>query len=602
MRSGCSWSAVRLCRPGQNQAELCVFTGTKKSCVSSSLLRLNRFRCPSFCLPLLRAFVPRNRLCTAGGTVVLLRFLVMTIMVEASRSQAWPFPSILLLLLFLVLGRPFLSGVVSSARLPPNIVMFVIDDMGWNDMSFNGAEFLTPHVDALAEAGVRLESYYVQSLCSPSRAALMSSRYPFRDGLAHHVITNGYPFGMPLNHTTLADALRMAGYTTSAIGKWDLGMHEWEYVPTRRGFDTFYGFYDALNDFYTHEVKALSATYKMKGVDFRDGEVPVGDQNGVYSTALFTQRAERIITAHDFSEKPLFLYFAHQALHSPLEAPQAYIDQCAEITDHDRRIYCAMAKTVDDSVAIVVSALKARSVWNNTLFIFTTDNGGQTTEGGSNWPLRGNKRTVWEGGVRGLAFVHGPMLRRSASRSSALMHMVDWLPTLVEGVANTPLSALPGKMQIDGVNIWPALRDGTSSPRNEVVLNLDPPIEHGGNVSFLGQAAIRYNEWKLIVGLPNCSLTPLPPSAAGGGCPDGWIRPGKAPIVPPESDSLLWLFDVEHDPFEKNNLATAMPHVVEELHLRLNKYRDGLHGQVSVDFDPRSDPALHGGFWTPWLD
>ena len=240
------------------------------------------------------------------------------------------------ILLVLAVGLTILVQHNDAAK--PNILMLVIDDLGWNDTSYKGSDIETPTIDKFANEGIRLQQYYVQRLCSPTRSAIMSGRYPYHNGLARQVITNGHPFGLPLNQTTIANELKKGGYATHSIGKWDLGMHKWEYTPTYRGFDTFYGYYDADEDYYTHSVGPFE-----HALDFRNNTKPVTDQNGTYSTFLFTKAVEQAIVKHDTDKGPFFIYAAYQSVHTPLEAPQSYIDDpaCRLIPYKNRRIFVA---------------------------------------------------------------------------------------------------------------------------------------------------------------------------------------------------------------------------------------------------------------------
>ena len=181
----------------------------------------------------------------------------------------------------------------------PNILMFVMDDLGWNDASYKGSDIQTPTIDKLANEGIRLQQYYVQRVCSPTRSAIMAGRYPYHMGLARGVVTNGRPFGMPLNQTTIANELKRAGYSTHSVGKWDLGMHKWEYTPTYRGFDTFYGYYAAAEDYFKHTAGGY--------VDFRNNTKPVTTKNGTSSTFLFTEAVEQVFAKHDSNKGPFFI-------------------------------------------------------------------------------------------------------------------------------------------------------------------------------------------------------------------------------------------------------------------------------------------------------
>ena len=257
------------------------------------------------------------------------------------------------------------EAVIATAT-KPNILMLVIDDLGWNDTSYKGSDIITPTIDKLASQGIRLQQYYVQRLCSPSRAALMSGRYPYNMGLAHSVISNGFPIGLPLNQTTIADELKRGGYSTHCVGKWDLGMHKWEYTPTYRGFDRFYGYYDAVEDYYSHftEVAPIinssldTAPMFFKGLDFRRNTVAVTNELGHYSTHLFTQAIEDTITKHSGNDGPFFIYAAYQSVHAPLEAPQKYIDECDSIPDNYRRTFCGILRAADEGIANITRCLQ----------------------------------------------------------------------------------------------------------------------------------------------------------------------------------------------------------------------------------------------------
>ena len=486
----------------------------------------------------------------------------------------------------------------SFAATKPNILMIVIDDLGWNDTSYKGSDIKTPTIDKFASEGIRLQQYYVQRVCSPTRSAIMVGRYPYHMGLARMVISNGHPFALPLNQTTIADELKKGGYSTHCVGKWDLGMHKWDYTPTYRGFDTFYGYYDGAEDYFTHMVGALpleSDSVKnpavFNGIDFRNNTTPVTDKNGIYSTTLFTEAVEQVITNHDSDKGPFFIYAAYQSVHAPLEAPQQYIDQCQDIPYDNRRTFCGMLRAADEGIANITMRLQERNLLDDTIIIFTTDNGGQTREGSSNWPLRGNKDTVFEGGVRGTAFVWGTKLPKLNYDNDQLIHVTDWLPTIVEGIAGLELDK--DKWALDGYNVWKTITDNDDTPRKELLINLDPP-----RARFMGQAAIRIGQWKLITGLPNCSLTP---GRLGDICRDGWIHLDGTVEPPPYTPSFTWLFNIEDDPNERNNVADQHPEIVKQLKERIEYYNSTHIEQLDPPLDPRSNPANFGGVWTPWL-
>lgn len=502
-----------------------------------------------------------------------------------------------------------LPSAHSTQRQRPNIVLFSVDDLGWNDVGYNGAEYSTPHIDALAEKSLRLSRYYTPNSCSPSRAAMLTSRYPHRLGLAHTVVTNGFDIGVDPNMRTLAAELKDAGYATHMVGKWDIGMARWQQTPTFRGFDSFLGFYNAFEDHYTHSAQAVpgvtgTSPLPYEGVDLRNGTASLTGYNGTFGNFIFIERAVEVIKYHTFQEKPLFLYVANQVVHSPLDAPARFVRQCSRITRKSRRMLCALTKVADESLANVTQALQAAGQWNNTLLLFMTDNGGQTSAGSSNWPLRGGKLTLYEGGVRGLAFLHGPGLGLVSQTVDTLVHAVDWLPTLVSGVAGGHLESAYLRA-LDGINLWQSLLSaGKVSQRREALLQFDPAFSKQMNwyqTAWPGQAAIIRDSWKLIVGPGTCSLHPISRNHLQR-CDDGWFSAGGIAKPPPLHSGHFQLYHVIADPQEQVNLASMFPEIVSYLLGRIRKYAGLVNTKQSrPQFEPISNPANYGGWWTPWL-
>ena len=517
---------------------------------------------------------------------------------------------------FLLLLFFWLHSTKANADTKPNILFIVMDDLGWNDTSYQGSEIPTPTIDRFAQQGIRLQQYYVQRLCSPTRAAILSGRYPYYLQLERNVITNGQPFGMPLNQTTIANELKKGGYATHYVGKWGVGMHTWEYTPTYRGFDSFYGFYNNAEDYYLHAVPAAPndrPTYEdgddgdfndaelgldiclnplYLGIDFRNNTDPVKDQTCVYSTGLFTESIMQAINKYAIEEVPFFIYAAYQAVRGPLEVPLRYLDECSFIPYRKRRIFCGMLRAVDEGITLITEQLQQKNLLDNTIIIFTTDNGGQTQSGSSNWPLRAGKDTVFEGGVRGTAFVWGSNLPKLNYDNNQLIHVTDWLPTIVEGIAGLELDE--AKWKLDGYNVWDTITDDVESPRKEILLGLNP-----ARSDFIGQAAIRSGDWKLVIGRPNCTFEMDNSLFA---CPDGWIHVDGTIEPPPYTPSLTWLFNITADPNERNNVADQYPDKVDELRERIEYYNSTHIEQLDPPLDPNSNPCYFGGVWTPWLD
>ncbi|KAK9532288.1 hypothetical protein VZT92_009679 [Zoarces viviparus] len=501
------------------------------------------------------------------------------------------------------------SSSVALAAERPHVVFILADDFGWNDVGYHNSEISTPNLDKLSAAGVRLENYYVQPLCTPSRNQLMTGRYQIHTGMQHQIIWPCQPYCVPLDEKLLPQWMKEAGYATHMVGKWHLGMYKKDCLPTRRGFDTYFGYLLGAEDYFTHvHCAAISALNLTRcALDLREGEEVATEYKGVYSTELFSQRASSIIKTHN-SSKPLFLYVALQAVHDPLQVPERYVAPYSFIKDHNRRLYAGMVSAMDEAVGNITLALQRGGLWDNTVLVFSTDNGGQTRSGGSNWPLRGRKWSLWEGGIRGVGFVASPLLKRPGAVSRQLIHVSDWLPTLV-GLAG---GSTNGTKPLDGFDVWNTISNGLPSPRLELLHNIDPlyvdiapcpgtgrPVtlaqavsggsraDFGFNVSI--HAAIRSSNWKLLTGYPGC---------------DVWFpRPGhnSSGSGPSRADPLksVMLFDVEKDPEERHDLSATFPAVVEYLLGRLQQHQKSALPINFPDEDPRCDPGPTGA-WGPW--
>ncbi|XP_034557963.1 arylsulfatase I-like [Notolabrus celidotus] len=359
------------------------------------------------------------------------------------------------------------SNAKKEAKNQPHILFILTDDQGFNDIGYHNPTIKTPTLDKLAAEGVKLENYYVQPICTPSRSQLMTGRYQIHTGLQHSIIRPRQPSCLPLHMDTLPERLREAGYTTHMVGKWHLGFYRKACLPTRKGFDTFFGSLTGSVDYYSY---GSCDGPGLCGYDLHDDEGVAWGQEGKYSTTLFTQRARKILETHDPTDRPLFLLLSLQAVHTPLQTPKSYIYPYRDMANVNRRKFAAMVSTVDEAVRNVTYALRKYGYYRNSVIIYSTDNGAQPFTGGSNWPLRGRKGTYWEGGMRGVAFVHSPLLRRRRRVSKALLHITDWFPTLV-GLAGGNISQSQG---LDGFDVWPTISEGKESPRQEILHNIDP--------------------------------------------------------------------------------------------------------------------------------
>ena len=329
------------------------------------------------------------------------------------------------------------GGAGWSAERPPkpNVLYLLADDLGWANVSFHGGEIKTPNLDKLAASGARLEQFYVQSVCSPTRGALMTGRYPMRLGLQVGVVRPWAQYGLPLEERTLPQGLKEAGYETAITGKWHLGHFRPEYLPTHRGFDHQYGHYNGAIDYFTH--------IRDGGLDWHRNDKAVREEG--YSTHLIAQEAIRILAEHD-ATKPLFLYVPFNAVHAPFQAPDKYTEPYAQFK-RPRRTYAGMVAALDEAVGQIIEQLDKKGLRDNTLIIFHSDNGGPAPGVvTSNGPLRAGKATLYEGGVRVAAFAAWPGHIPAGSVVNQPLHVVDWYPTLL-GLAGASLGAetAPGR-------------------------------------------------------------------------------------------------------------------------------------------------------------
>ncbi|XP_077988422.1 arylsulfatase B-like [Glandiceps talaboti] len=470
-------------------------------------------------------------------------------------------------LIVLSLGLPMFT---SSEVNRPHIIFILADDLGFADVGYrNGSVVKTPNIDKLAAEGVKLERHYGMLSCMPSRSSLMMGRYQIHTGFDYTCLDqHRVRFCMAAETITLPMMLKKYGYSTHMIGKWHLGFEKKECVPTSKGFDTFFGYHGAAGDYYTHRLGHGGSCRDL----WRNSKNVADEYANQYSTHIFTKEAQRIIEQQD-PQKPMFMYLAHQAVHGPLEVPNEYFDLYKnEDVDDIRKIYAAMATCMDEGIGNLTSTLKETGLWNNTLLIFASDNGAQFHTGGRNWPLRGGKGTLWEGGVRVLSFVNSPLLVKPRRSSYEMMHMIDWLPTLVHLAGGT----VEG-MRFDGFNMWDMISGGSNSPRKELLIHMREirasvsiadvnPWEHNDIFDIMKTSAIIVGHWKLVTGQHGSQLTwVLPPE----------YHQGDSIPSPEKKGQMLFLFNLEQDPNEEIDLSNSRPDIVVFLLKKLQKYREG---------------------------
>ena len=423
-------------------------------------------------------------------------------------------------------------GVAAQTRAVrrPNFVIFLADDLGCEDIGAWGASDLkTPNIDSLASSGARFTNWYAAApVCAPSRAALLTGRYPIRAGVPNN--------GPPLKPTeqTIASLLKPAGYATALIGKWHLGSTA-ETVPNAHGFDRFFGFHSGCIDYFSHRYywgEPRTVNYHDLWRDrteiFEDGQ---------YSTELFTREAVQFI--RDNRSNPFFLYVPFNGVHYPMHAPKKYVERFPQL-EPERRTYAAMLAAVDDGVGQVLRTLQELRLADNTLVFFSADNGAtrearaglnqKPATAGNNAPFRGNKFSAFDGGMHVPMVMSWPGMIPKGQVLRQVGNHVDLLPTICKAVGVT----LPTDRTMDGFDALPIATAGAKSNHDAIYW------------SSGGQLAVRRGNWKLVKN-----------GKVFDGTPDG--------NKPLEGDDAIFLSNVDEDPGESKNLRHKYPAVADEL-------------------------------------
>ncbi len=435
----------------------------------------------------------------------------------------------------------------------PNIIIMLADDLGWSDVGFHGGDIDTPALDRLAAEGVELSRFYTTPICSPTRAALMTGRDPMRLGVSYGVIMPWMNNGIHPDEHFMPQSFLAAGYQTAMVGKWHLGHALQAYHPNERGFEHFYGHLHT-------EVGYFPPFSNQGGKDFqRNGESIERDG---YETFILGDEVSRYIRERD-PDKPFFVYMPFIAPHTPLEAPDDLLAKYADLpdnrkparsknTDESRRfarlllqpsarpVYAAVVDAMDQAIGQVLRTLDEEGIADNTIVLFFSDNGGAAyaTGGADNVPLRGGKGETWEGGIRVVSVMRWPERIAPGSDMGQIMTAMDVFPTLAEAATVAPGNE---RFELDGRSLWPAIGEGRRAPREDLVFFAsETPIR--GYFMFTA-----FNDhWKLVQeveqGLLSASVT-------------------------------NYLFNIDDDPNERNNLAAAHPAVVERLAEAIHYWR-----------------------------
>jgi len=469
---------------------------------------------------------------------------------------------------------------------PPNIIVFLVDDLGFNDISWHNDKVLTPHLDELARSGIILEQHYSQAVCSPTRGALLTGRYPINIGLQNGAYFPLTPTGLDTQFNLLPQELKRAGYVSHIVGKWHLGLCNKKYWPHNRGFDSYNGMLQGGGTYTNHSLQG--------GYDYRDNNEVDWDADGIYSTFRIQERTQKIINEHD-SSSPMFLYVPFQAVHFPNEVPDVYKDMYSHVESEERRTFLGMVTAMDDAVGNITQTLKDSGLYDNSIIIWFSDNGGPSANwprpgagyesfAANNYPLRGAKMTLWEGGTKTPAMIHSPSYLPRGEVSDLWLHVTDWYPTILSmaGLSST-------ETDLDGINHWSQLQDLTlSGDRTEMIYNIFYPQFTFWDHSPI--AAIRKGDWKYIK------------RTFGFG---GWTScpPEQCVNATADTDGIEdardLLFNIANDPSERKNLIEFEPSKAEELRIAL----DGHIANVDPEDlypaqDHAGDPENFGGLWS----
>ncbi|XP_017156863.1 arylsulfatase B [Drosophila miranda] len=524
-----------------------------------------------------------------------------------------------------------------EASAKPNIIIILIDDMGFNDVSFHGSnQILTPNIDALAYNGILLNRHYVPNLCTPSRATLLTGKYPIHTGMQHFVIVTDEPWGLPRQERLMPELFRDAGYATHLVGKWHLGFWRKDLTPTMRGFDHHFGYYNGYMDYYDQTVRMLDRNYST-GLDFRRDLEPCREAEGTYATEAFTTEARKVIERHDKS-RPLFMVLSHLAVHTgnednPMQAPEEEVAKFAHIRDPKRRTYAGMISSLDKSVGQTMRALADNGMLNNSIVLLYSDNGAPTvgihSNAGSNYPFRGQKESPWEGGIRSVGALWSPLLQQRGYVSNQAIHAIDWLPTLAAAAG----VALPSDLRLDGLNLWPSLSASAQPQPRNLLHVLDDvfgyssytqdTLKYVNGSSFEGRydhwlgeledgeedpnsrdygQLVRASEVQAVLGnvAPTDDRIRHMRDEATQRCPIQERDP-EDPVYLCEPLKAACLFDLANDPCERYNLANLYPLQLQLLAQEVEELRlTALPSARVPRADDRADPALHDGHWEWW--
>ena len=444
-----------------------------------------------------------------------------------------------------------LSIITNAEERRPNVIIFLVDDLGWADISLRGAPFKTPNIDSLFKDGVSLNRFYTTPICSPTRAALMTGRDPLKLGVAYSVIMPWMNNGIHPDEHFMPESFQKNGYQTAMFGKWHLGHSQEIFHPNQRGFDDFYGHLHT-------EVGYFPPFSNQGGVDFQKNGVTINDQG--YSTFLLAREASNWINSRD-KEKPFFMYVPFLAPHTPLEAPDNLIEKHKDLEDtrkptrnisadrtrelsktlapSARPIYAAVVDALDQAIGKILTTIKEAGIEDETIILFSSDNGGATYGGGGadNFPLRGGKGDTFEGSIRVVAALKWKGKIQAGTSLDQIMTVMDVFPTL----SSASRINMKNTKMIDGRDMWPAIMEQEEIPLKDDIYFVSEIPNYG---HF--HTTVFNKKWKLVQSISTSLL---------------------------EIKVENKLFDIANDPYEYHDLAAQKPNLVKEMAKKIRNWR-----------------------------
>ena len=431
---------------------------------------------------------------------------------------------------------------LTNCMIKPNIITIMTDDQGYGDLSCMGStDVCTPHFDKLAASGVRFESFYANSpVCSPSRASLLTGRYPANAGVRSILAGHRTSTGLSAECPTIAAALKKLDYDTALVGKWHLGLAP-QCRPLANGFDYFYGFMAGCIDYYSHIFYWSMADGRSNPThDLWENDTEIYN-NGAYFTDLISEKAVEYIRGKCLAKRPFYLFLSYNAPHYPMHAPQKYMDRFAHLP-WDRQVMAAMISAVDDGLGMVMDELERQGQLENTVICFQSDNGPSRESrnwldgrqdpyyGGSSGIFKGHKFSLFEGGIRVPAMISWPAGIPAGQVCSEPVVSMDFFPTLLKLAGGNP-----AEYQLDGLDIMPVLAENAPSPHDRIFWEMDR------------QTAVRQGRYKLVL--------------------NGVLEENG-----PMTDEVF-LSDLETDPGERQNLATEQTALTASLRVAAENWR-----------------------------